>query len=147
MTGVVAPLVAMVPEGLVLLSSIAFAVSAVALARQHVLVNQLPAVEGLARTDILCTDKTGTLTEPKPGYGGFELLAECPVPESEALAALGAIARADASPNSTIRAIADGRPRADLRRLAPRVLGSVLLGTKVERHRLRCPGSVDPGRA
>ncbi|MGQ9758859.1 MAG: HAD-IC family P-type ATPase [Actinomycetota bacterium] len=59
----VAGLVGMVPEGLVLLTSIVFAVSAVNLARRNVLVQELPAVEGLARVDVLCMDKTGTLTE------------------------------------------------------------------------------------
>ena len=54
---------AMVPEGLVLLTSIAFGVAAVTLARRKVLVQELPAVEGLARVDVVCLDKTGTLTE------------------------------------------------------------------------------------
>ena len=53
----------MVPEGLVLLTSIAFVVAAVTLARRKVLVQELPAVEGLARVDVVCLDKTGTLTE------------------------------------------------------------------------------------
>ena len=79
-TNMVAPLVAMVPEGLVLLSSIAFAVSAIALARHHVLVNELPAVEGLARTDVVCTDKTGTLTEREPVFDRLEPIARMPAP-------------------------------------------------------------------
>ncbi len=107
---IVAPLVAMVPEGLVLLSSIAFAASAVALARQHVLVNQLPAVEGLARTDVLCSDKTGTLTEPEPAFADFELLGESAVSEAQALEALGALAATDTSANATVRAIASAVP-------------------------------------
>ncbi|AXH35053.1 HAD family hydrolase [Humibacter sp. BT305] len=61
--GTIAALVAMIPLGLVLMTSIAFAVGAVKLARQKVLVQELPAVEGLARIDIICLDKTGTLTE------------------------------------------------------------------------------------
>ena len=59
----VAGVVAMVPEGLVLLTSIAFMVAALSLARRRVLVQELPAVEGLARVDVVCLDKTGTLTE------------------------------------------------------------------------------------
>ena len=59
----VAGVVAMVPEGLVLLTSIAFMVAALSLARRRVLVQELPAVEGLACVDIVCLDKTGTLTE------------------------------------------------------------------------------------
>ncbi|SIO27552.1 HAD-IC family P-type ATPase [Agromyces cerinus] len=59
----IAALVAMIPLGLVLMTSIAFAVGAVKLARQQVLVQELAAVEGLARVDLICLDKTGTLTE------------------------------------------------------------------------------------
>jgi len=63
-TGTVAALAGMVPQGLVLLTSVAFGVAAVTLARRRVLVQQLPAVEGLARVDVVCLDKTGTLTDP-----------------------------------------------------------------------------------
>ena len=62
-TATIAAVVAMVPLGLVLMTSITFAVGAVKLARQQVLVQELPAVEGLARVDIICLDKTGTLTQ------------------------------------------------------------------------------------
>ena len=55
---------AMVPEGLVLLTTVAFALGAIRLARRRVLVQELAAIEGLARVDVLCIDKTGTLTEP-----------------------------------------------------------------------------------
>jgi cation-transporting ATPase E len=61
--GAVASVIAMVPLGLVLLASVAFTVGSVRLARQMVLIQELDAVEGLARVDILCLDKTGTLTE------------------------------------------------------------------------------------
>jgi cation-transporting ATPase E len=107
-TNTVAALVAMVPEGLVLLSSIAFAVSAIVLARRHVLVNELAAVETLARTDVVCADKTGTLTEREPAFQRFEPLAASGVGESEALAALGALAAADRAPDATMRAIGAG---------------------------------------
>jgi len=59
----IAAVIAMIPLGLVLMTSIAFAVGAVRLAQRKVLVNELPAVEGLARVDVICLDKTGTLTE------------------------------------------------------------------------------------
>ena len=55
----------MIPEGLVLLTSIAFAVGVVRLGRQGCLVQELGAVEGLARVDVVCADKTGTLTEDR----------------------------------------------------------------------------------
>lgn len=58
----IASLTAMIPLGLVLMTSIAFAVGAAKLAGKQVLVNELPAVEGLARVDVICLDKTGTLT-------------------------------------------------------------------------------------
>ncbi|MCE0763612.1 cation-translocating P-type ATPase [Pseudonocardia kujensis] len=61
-TGTVAALVGMVPEGLVLLTSLAFMLGAVTLARKQTLVQELPAVEVLARVDVVCLDKTGTLT-------------------------------------------------------------------------------------
>ncbi|REX67803.1 cation-translocating P-type ATPase, partial [Mycobacterium tuberculosis] len=59
----VGALVPMVPEGLVLMTSIAFAVGVVRLGQRQCLVQELPAIEGLARVDVVCADKTGTLTE------------------------------------------------------------------------------------
>ncbi|HSA41140.1 MAG TPA: HAD-IC family P-type ATPase, partial [Mycobacterium sp.] len=59
----VGALVPMVPEGLVLMTSLAFAVGVIRLGRRQCLVNELPAIEGLARVDVVCADKTGTLTE------------------------------------------------------------------------------------
>ena len=64
----ISSLTAMIPLGLVLMTSIAFAVGAARLAARQVLVNELPAVEGLARVDIICLDKTGTLTEGELAY-------------------------------------------------------------------------------
>ena len=63
----VAGLVGMVPEGLVLLTSVAFAVGVVRLSKQRCLVQELPAIEVLARVDVLCADKTGTITEGSDG--------------------------------------------------------------------------------
>lgn len=59
----IAAVISMIPLGLVLMTSIAFAVGALKLATRKVLVNELPAVEGLARVDIICLDKTGTITQ------------------------------------------------------------------------------------
>lgn len=61
-TASIAAVIAMIPLGLVLMTSIAFAVGAVKLGAHQVLVNELPAVEGLARVDVICLDKTGTIT-------------------------------------------------------------------------------------
>ena len=99
----VAGTVAMVPEGLVLLTSVAFAVGVVRLARRRVLVQELPAVEVLARVDVLCIDKTGTLTEGRLLVDHVEALGEDGTHE-EALAALAA---SDPHPNATLRAIGE----------------------------------------
>ena len=61
----VAALVGMIPEGLYLLTSAAMAASAVKLTRKKVLVQDMNCIETLARVDVLCVDKTGTITEPK----------------------------------------------------------------------------------
>jgi cation-transporting ATPase E len=100
----VAGTVAMVPEGLVLLTSLAFAVGVLRLAKHRVLVQELPAVEGLARIDVLCIDKTGTLTEGRLVVEGVEVLDRS-LPHEAALAALVA---ADPHPNATLAAIGEG---------------------------------------
>lgn len=72
----IASLTAMIPLGLVLMTSIAFAVGAARLAGQKVLVNELPAVEGLARVDVICLDKTGTLTAGEIRFDAALSMAE-----------------------------------------------------------------------
>ncbi len=101
--GSVAGVGAMVPEGLVLLTSIAFAVGAIRLARQRVLVQELAAIEGLARVDVLCIDKTGTITAPGMQLAEIEPVADRPAAEVEE--AIGAIAAADPAPNATMQAL------------------------------------------
>ena len=64
----VASVISLIPQGLVLVTSIAFAVGALKLARSNVLLQELPAVEGLARVDMLCLDKTGTLTDGQMAF-------------------------------------------------------------------------------
>ena len=99
----VAGTVAMVPEGLVLLTSLAFAVGVLRLAKRRVLVQELPAVEGLARIDVLCIDKTGTLTEGRLEVESVAVL-ERSLPHESALASLAA---ADPHPNATLAAIGE----------------------------------------
>jgi cation-transporting ATPase E len=106
--GTIAGVVTMVPEGLVLLTSIAMAVSVIRLARRRVLVQDLPAVEVLARVDTVCADKTGTLTEPGMHLGDVVVLGD--ESEGEVRTALGAIAAAETSPNPTIMAIEQACP-------------------------------------
>lgn len=99
---VVAALVAMIPEGLVLLTSTVLAASSIKLAKNNVLTKQLYSIESLARTDVICFDKTGTLTEgimdvkefiplTKKNYNINEIMSEiCNVfdPENETMQAL-----------------------------------------------------------
>ncbi len=75
----IASLTAMIPLGLVLMTSIAFAVGAAKLAGRQVLVNELPAVEGLARVDIICLDKTGTLTAGDIEFDGAHSIGAHPL--------------------------------------------------------------------
>jgi cation-transporting ATPase E len=105
LTGTVAALVGMVPQGLVLLTSVAFGVAAVTLARRRVLVQQLPAVEGLARVDVVCFDKTGTLTDGTIVFDKLIWLDE----RAPAGAALGALAD-EQNPNATLAAIGQAFP-------------------------------------
>lgn len=97
-----AGLVGLVPEGLVLLTSIAFLVSAVRLTREQVLVQQLPAVEGLARVDVVCLDKTGTLTMGDIAFEKVEPIDDAP--DEPLREALGALAD-DPNRNGTLAAI------------------------------------------
>ena len=102
--GTIAGVITMVPEGLVLLTSIAMAVSVIRLARKNVLVQDMPAVEVLARVDTICVDKTGTLTEPGMRVHEVRPLAGAP---EDVDAALGALAAVESAPNPTLAAIAD----------------------------------------
>lgn len=108
LSGMVAALVPMVPEGLVLMTSIAFAVGVIRLGQRKCLVQELPAIEGLARVDVVCADKTGTLTENGMRLSDLEPLgAHDP---DEARAALAALAADDPRPNASVQAIAEAFP-------------------------------------
>lgn len=100
-------LVPMVPEGLVLLTSLAFAVGVVRLGQQNVLVQELPAIEGLARVNVVCADKTGTLTENGLQFGGLDVLDDEADAVREVLAQLAA---ADPRPNASVQALAHALP-------------------------------------
>lgn len=97
----VAAIVGMIPEGLVLMTSLAFMMATLALARRRVLVQELPAVEGLARVDVICLDKTGTLTSGEISFSEYTKLAQ--VGDAAIKNALAAIARTNDS--SSLRAI------------------------------------------
>lgn len=102
MAGAIVP---MVPEGLVLLTSMAFALGVIRLGRRQCLVQELPAIEGLARVDVVCADKTGTLTENGMQCGEITPLAE--VTEPDVRVVLGHLVAADPHPNASLTAIAD----------------------------------------
>ncbi len=106
-SGIVAGMVAVVPEGLVLLTSLALAIATLALARHRVLVQELPAVEGLARVDVVCLDKTGTLTEGSIRFHDLHRVAD--VDDDLMGQALGALAD-DPNANATLRALGDAFP-------------------------------------
>ncbi|WP_328748303.1 cation-translocating P-type ATPase [Streptomyces sp. NBC_00285] len=101
-------IVPMVPEGLVLLTSVAFAIGVIRLGRKQVLVQELPAIEGLARVDTVCLDKTGTLTE-----GGMDVTEVRPLQGADASyvhKVLGALGESDPRPNASLQAIIDVYP-------------------------------------
>lgn len=103
--GSVAGLVAMVPEGLVLLTSIAFALGATRLASKKVLTQELAAIEGLARVDTICLDKTGTLTEGSLSLSIVEHLGSSEASSVDAVSVLAAIGESDDHPNPSLAAI------------------------------------------
>ncbi|MDO5676737.1 MAG: HAD-IC family P-type ATPase [Propionibacteriaceae bacterium] len=100
----VAVLVPMVPEGLVLLTSMAFALGVIRLGRRNCLVNELPAIEGLARVSVVCADKTGTLTQNAMTLGEIIDLDADPARTRLVLSHLVA---ADPAPNASMQAIAE----------------------------------------
>src|SRR5262249_19075592 len=102
--GAVAGIITMIPEGLVLLTSVAFAVGVIRLGRRRCLVQELPAIEVLARVDVLCLDKTGTLTEPGMELDQtIELVHSVPV-----RTVLASLVGAEERPNAPMQAAATG---------------------------------------
>lgn len=115
--------VAMVPDGLVLLTSFAFVVGVIVLARRKALAKELATVELLAHVDVLCLDKTGTITTGEISFGSVDYLradgdlADEADKANKSLGAgalsrefideaLGAMAAADPNPNPTLAAVA-----------------------------------------
>ncbi len=104
MQGTVAAAVAMVPDGLVLLTSLAFVAGVLELSRHNALAKQLATVEMLARVDVLCLDKTGTITTGDLSLADVEVLDG----DQDVRPALTAFAASDPAPNSTTIAIRAG---------------------------------------
>jgi cation-transporting P-type ATPase E len=103
-----AGLITLIPEGLVLLMSVTFAVAAVRLAGRDTLVQQMSATESLAAVDTICVDKTGTLTDGELRLLGIEV-AEGVGPD-EARAALGRFAASAGDRNRTLETVAEAFP-------------------------------------
>jgi cation-transporting P-type ATPase E len=101
-TTAVAGIVTLVPEGLILLTSLTFAAAALQLARRGALAQQLNAVESLASVDVICTDKTGTLTDANLRVVGVD--------PPELAGELGRFAASSPSRNATLKAIAEAFP-------------------------------------
>nr|WP_076388370.1 HAD-IC family P-type ATPase [Vaginimicrobium propionicum] len=102
MAGAIVP---MVPEGLVLITATAFALGVIRLGRRNCLVQELPAIEGLARADVICIDKTGTLTSPGLQVESITELAN--IEKDEITEALAQLVQVDPHPNPSMKAIAD----------------------------------------
>lgn len=107
----VAGVVGLVPQGLVLLVSLALAVGVIRLARHQVVVQELHAVEGLARVDVLCLDKTGTLTTGEMTLDRIEVIGDVDI--GSVLDAVAALAAAEPTPSRTLQAAAGDRPDPD----------------------------------
>ena len=105
----IAGVVSMVPQGLVLLTSVNFATASLSLARRNVLVQELPAVEVLARVDTLCLDKTGTITTGRIRLGEIQGPdgGEAPPEVPSALALLSTVGEANATADAIREGIAD----------------------------------------
>jgi cation-transporting P-type ATPase E len=118
-----AGLVTLVPEGLVLLMSVTFAVAAVRLAKRDTLVQQMSATESLAAVDTICVDKTGTLTDGELRLLGAEVAEG--VDAKAAQAALGRFAASAGDRNRTLEAIGERFPGE-----AERVTGEVAFSSE-----------------
>ncbi len=103
-----AGLVTLIPEGLVLLMSVTFAVAAVRLAKKDTLVQQMSASESLAAVDTICVDKTGTLTAGELRLAGVEFAAGADAEAAEA--ALATFAASAGDRNRTLETIAERYP-------------------------------------
>lgn len=104
-TGMVAAIIGMIPEGLYLLSSVAMAVSSVRLAQKKVLIHDMKCIETLARVNVLCVDKTGTITEP--GMHVYETKILDGLDETQTAATIADVVAAQEKDNATMEALQD----------------------------------------
>jgi cation-transporting ATPase E len=104
-TSTVAAVLGMIPEGLYLLTSVALAVGVVRLSRKRTLVNELHCIESLARVDVLCMDKTGTITEGVMRVNGVDI-TDGAYDQDRLGAAMSALLYAMEEGNATFKALA-----------------------------------------
>ena len=105
-SGSVAGIAAIIPEGLVLLTSVAFALGVIRLGRRQALVQELAAVEMLARVDVICIDKTGTLTGGGLRAGAVERV-DHDLTDEQVRAGIGALVASEERPNPSLAALAE----------------------------------------
>ena len=105
----VAAVVTLIPEGLILLTSLTFAVAALRMARRGALAQQLNAIESLASVDLICLDKTGTITEPTLRV--VEVIPAEGVDEERLKFLLGGFAAGSANVNATVVALREAFPQ------------------------------------
>ncbi|MBR3164294.1 HAD-IC family P-type ATPase [Candidatus Saccharibacteria bacterium] len=103
----VAAVIGLIPEGLFLLSSVALAISATKLAQQKVLPQDMRSIETLARVDVLCVDKTGTITDARMKIASLELARNTKISYKEAFGLVSDFAQAQEADNETMKAIKD----------------------------------------
>ncbi|MCR5388964.1 MAG: cation-translocating P-type ATPase [Lachnospiraceae bacterium] len=110
-TSMVASVIGMIPEGLYLMATVALAVSAVRLANKKVLLHDMKCIETLARVDVVCVDKTGTITEPKMSVHGIVPATDM-YDESEVIELLSAFVHTHKADNATMEALKEycGKP-------------------------------------
>jgi cation-transporting ATPase E len=100
----VAAVLGMIPEGLYMMASIAMVVSAVRLAQNEVLVQNMRCIETLARVDVLCVDKTGTITENEMKVNGMQNMIEN-IPDSDMRVYIGDLCHSLSADNETMKAM------------------------------------------
>ena len=101
----VAAVIGMIPEGLYLLTTIALTLSSVKLARNQVLLHNMKSIESLARVDVLCVDKTGTITEPRMSVEQVFVSPSSEMNEQKFMGVLSNYISANSDDNDTMKAI------------------------------------------
>lgn len=101
----VAAVIGMIPEGLYLLTTIALTLSSVKFARNQVLLHNMKSIESLARVDVLCVDKTGTITEPRMSVEQVFVSPSSNISEAKFMSLLSDYISANTDDNDTMKAI------------------------------------------